>query len=188
MPVTPWRTAHPRQPNSPAQAPTIHAAWPIFSSATLIFSRSSRTRWRPACVAHVAPFEGAKLSYNLALFHSNLDNDIAFINSVTQGRAFFANIGQTRRQGVDVGAQLKTDRWLAYVAYYICQRHVPERLRRSIWQQSGSGCQGQHHHSTRQPVARHPREPGQIWCLLQGDGQMDCRCLGHLRKQRFPVR
>ena len=64
-----------------------------------------------------APFDGANLSYNLALFHSNLDNDIAFINSVTQGRAFFANIGQTRRQGVDVGAQLKTDRWLAYVAY-----------------------------------------------------------------------
>ena len=64
-----------------------------------------------------APFEGANLSYNLALFHTNLDNDIAFINSVTQGRAFFANIGQTRRQGVDVSAQLKTDRWLAYVAY-----------------------------------------------------------------------
>ena len=64
-----------------------------------------------------APFDGADLSYNLALFRSNLDNDIAFINSVTQGRAFFANIGQTRRQGVDAGVQLKTDRWLAYIAY-----------------------------------------------------------------------
>ena len=64
-----------------------------------------------------APFDGAKLSYNLALFRSNLDNDIAFINSATQGRAFFANIGETRRQGIDVGAQLKTDRWLAYIAY-----------------------------------------------------------------------
>ncbi len=64
-----------------------------------------------------APFDGARLSYNLGLFRSNLDNDIAFINSVTQGRAFFANIGQTRRQGVDAGVQLKTDRWLAYIAY-----------------------------------------------------------------------
>jgi iron complex outermembrane receptor protein len=64
-----------------------------------------------------APAEGAKFSYNLGLFNSNLDNDIAFINSVTQGRAFFANIGQTRRQGVDVGMQLKTDRWLAYMDY-----------------------------------------------------------------------
>jgi iron complex outermembrane recepter protein len=65
----------------------------------------------------VAPFGGAKLSYNLALYRSNLDNDIAFINSDTQGRAYFANVGQTRRQGVDVGVQLKTDRWQAYIAY-----------------------------------------------------------------------
>lgn len=64
-----------------------------------------------------APFDGANLGYSLALFRSDLDDDIAFINSVTQGRAFFANIGQTRRQGIDAGLQLKTDRWLAYVAY-----------------------------------------------------------------------
>jgi iron complex outermembrane recepter protein len=63
------------------------------------------------------PFGGASLSYNLALFRSTLDNDIAFINSVTQGRAFFANIGETRRQGIDAGLQLKTDRWLAYINY-----------------------------------------------------------------------
>jgi len=63
------------------------------------------------------PFDGAKLNYNLGLFHTDLNNDIAFINSVTTGRAFFANIGETRRQGVDVGLQLKTDRWLAYIAY-----------------------------------------------------------------------
>jgi iron complex outermembrane recepter protein len=64
-----------------------------------------------------APFEGANITYNLGLFHTDLNNDIAFINSVTTGRAYFANVGDTRRQGVDVGLQLKTDRWLAYVAY-----------------------------------------------------------------------
>jgi outer membrane receptor protein involved in Fe transport len=64
-----------------------------------------------------APFDGANLAYNVALFRSNLDNDIAFINSVTAGRAFFANVGQTRRQGVDVGLQFKTDRWRAYIQY-----------------------------------------------------------------------
>jgi iron complex outermembrane receptor protein len=64
-----------------------------------------------------APFDGARLSYNIGLFHSILDDDIVFINSVTQGRAFFANVGQTRRQGVDTGLELKTDRWLAYIAY-----------------------------------------------------------------------
>jgi outer membrane receptor protein involved in Fe transport len=65
----------------------------------------------------VTPFDGAHLSYDLGLFHSNLDNDIAFINSVTQGRAYFANIGETRRQGVDASLQLKTDRWSAFIAY-----------------------------------------------------------------------
>jgi outer membrane receptor protein involved in Fe transport len=63
------------------------------------------------------PFDGANLSYNVALFRSNLNNDIAFINSVTTGRAFFANVGQTRRQGVDAGVQFKNNRWLAYIEY-----------------------------------------------------------------------
>jgi outer membrane receptor protein involved in Fe transport len=63
------------------------------------------------------PFDGANLSYNVALFRSNLNNDIAFINSVTTGRAFFANVGQTRRQGVDAGLRFTNDRWLAYIAY-----------------------------------------------------------------------
>ena len=64
-----------------------------------------------------APLGADNLSYNIAFFRSNLNNDIAFINSVTTGRAFFANVGQTRRQGVDVGLQFKNDRWLAYVEY-----------------------------------------------------------------------
>jgi outer membrane receptor protein involved in Fe transport len=63
------------------------------------------------------PFTGAKLSYNLGLFRSTLDDDIAFVNSVTQGRAYFTNIGETRRQGADLGVQLKTARWNAYIAY-----------------------------------------------------------------------
>src|ERR1019366_1516114 len=60
---------------------------------------------------------GANLSYDLALFHTDLDDDIAFINSVTLGRAYFTNIGQTRRRGIDAGLQLKTDHWLAYISY-----------------------------------------------------------------------
>lgn len=59
----------------------------------------------------------ATLSYNLALFRSTLDEDIAFINSPTLGRAFFANIGQTRRQGIDFGLRFKTGRWLAFLDY-----------------------------------------------------------------------
>lgn len=59
----------------------------------------------------------AQLRYDLALFHSDLDDDIAFVNSVTQGRAYFANIGRTQRQGLDANLQFENGPWSAYAAY-----------------------------------------------------------------------
>jgi iron complex outermembrane receptor protein len=58
-----------------------------------------------------------RLSYDLSVYRSDLDDDIAFVNSVTLNRAFFTNVGQTRRQGVDASIQYKVQRWSAYVAY-----------------------------------------------------------------------
>jgi iron complex outermembrane receptor protein len=58
-----------------------------------------------------------RLSYNLGLYRSNLDDDILFVNSVTLNRAFFTNVGQTRRQGVDASIQYKAPRWSAFLAY-----------------------------------------------------------------------
>ena len=58
-----------------------------------------------------------RLNYNLGLYRSNLDDDIIFVNSVTLNRAFFTNVGQTRRQGVDAGLEYKTPRWSAYAAF-----------------------------------------------------------------------
>lgn len=73
--------------------------------------------WETGVRGTTTPFPGAKLSYNIGLFRSTLDDDIAFVNSVTQGRAYFTNVGETRRQGIDLGLQLKTKRWDAYIAY-----------------------------------------------------------------------
>jgi outer membrane receptor protein involved in Fe transport len=64
-----------------------------------------------------ALYDGAKLGYDVDYFHSNLDDDIAFINSPTLNRAFFANVGHTQRQGVDASLQFTTARWLAYLSY-----------------------------------------------------------------------
>ena len=58
-----------------------------------------------------------RLRYNLGFYRSNLDDDIVFVNSVTLNRAYFTNVGQTRRQGVDASLQYKTPRWTAYLAY-----------------------------------------------------------------------
>ena len=58
-----------------------------------------------------------RLSYDLGFYRSNLDDDILFVNSVTLNRAFFTNVGQTRRQGVDASIQYHAPRWSAYLAY-----------------------------------------------------------------------
>jgi outer membrane receptor protein involved in Fe transport len=62
-------------------------------------------------------FDGATLHYDLGLFHSNLDDDIQFVNSPILGRAYFENVGQTRRQGVDASLRLTTSRWLGWLGY-----------------------------------------------------------------------
>jgi iron complex outermembrane receptor protein len=66
---------------------------------------------------HVNLGDAARLGYDIGLFHTDSDDDIIFINSVTLNRAFFANVGQTRRQGFSARADLKFNRVTAYVGY-----------------------------------------------------------------------
>ncbi|MEA2772660.1 MAG: iron complex outerrane recepter protein [Acetobacteraceae bacterium] len=61
--------------------------------------------------------DSGRLSYNLGFYRSDLNDDIVFVNSVTLNRAFFTNVGQTRRQGIDASVQYKAARWSAYLAY-----------------------------------------------------------------------
>jgi len=63
------------------------------------------------------PFGGASLTASLAYFHTTLDNDIIFVTSPIQGRAFFQNVASTLRQGVDIDLQLKTERLIAWLGY-----------------------------------------------------------------------
>jgi iron complex outermembrane receptor protein len=54
------------------------------------------------------------LSWNLSVFRTNLHDDIYGIaTSVSSG--YFANIGATRRQGVEAGLKYRSGPWLAYV-------------------------------------------------------------------------
>ena len=45
----------------------------------------------------------SKLEWNIGLFRTNSDDDILFVSSETVGRAFFRNVGTTRRQGIETG-------------------------------------------------------------------------------------
>ena len=66
---------------------------------------------------HTNLADGLRLGYDLSLFHTDSDDDIQFINSVRLNRAYFANVGETRRQGFSARADIKSDRVTAYVAY-----------------------------------------------------------------------
>lgn len=64
-----------------------------------------------------APYENARLNWNLSAFHTNLDDDIIFVQSVILGSGFFQNVGATRRQGIDAGVRLTSGRWSAWIDY-----------------------------------------------------------------------
>ncbi len=61
--------------------------------------------------------EDGTLTYAVGFFHSDLDDDIVFVDSPIQGRAYFQNVGATRRQGVDASIRFATSRWQAWVGY-----------------------------------------------------------------------
>jgi len=67
--------------------------------------------------ARFQPSEDMAVIADIAYFHATLNNDILFVNSPVQGRAFFQNVGTTLRQGVDLSLKFKTDRLLAWLAY-----------------------------------------------------------------------
>jgi len=67
--------------------------------------------------AEAHPFAAARLSSDLALFRTTLGDDILFVNSPIQGRAFFQNVDTTLRHGVDLDLKLETERLLAWIAY-----------------------------------------------------------------------
>jgi iron complex outermembrane receptor protein len=124
--ITPWLTAYAGYAEA-NRAPTpaeLSCASPADSCSLANFFVGDPDLKQVVAHTIEAGFRGAtgigedgRLSYNVGLYRSNLDDDIVFVNSVTLNRAFFTNIGQTRRQGLDAGIQYKTQRWSAYFAY-----------------------------------------------------------------------
>ncbi len=59
----------------------------------------------------------ARIQWNANIFRTDNTNDIIEIASLTVGRGYFQNGGNTRRQGVETGISYQTDRWRAYTDY-----------------------------------------------------------------------
>ncbi|HEX2592299.1 MAG TPA: TonB-dependent receptor [Rhizomicrobium sp.] len=58
-----------------------------------------------------------KLTWQAALYRTNVRNDIIFVSSPTLGRAYFQNVAATRRQGFEAAANYETHDFTASLAY-----------------------------------------------------------------------
>lgn len=65
--------------------------------------------------ANVAPFAGIR--WQLAVFRTDLQNDIQFVASPIVGRGFFENVGGTRRQGAEFGLNAAAEFWSLSLDY-----------------------------------------------------------------------
>ena len=63
------------------------------------------------------PLRDGRLDWKVGAYRTGVSDDIIHLASNIQGRAFFANVPATRRQGVEAGATYQTPRWMAYANY-----------------------------------------------------------------------
>jgi iron complex outermembrane receptor protein len=61
--------------------------------------------------------DGLQLDWHAGLFRTDSDDDIQFVASSILGRAFFENIGATRRQGADASADIRYGQLSAALDY-----------------------------------------------------------------------
>jgi outer membrane receptor protein involved in Fe transport len=63
------------------------------------------------------PHEATTLYWHLGLFQTETEDDIMFTSSPIIGRAFFQNVGATRRRGIEAGVSVKGPRFSAFFDY-----------------------------------------------------------------------
>lgn len=60
---------------------------------------------------------GLFLTWHAGVYRTDVDDDIQMVASTTAGRAYFTNVGRTRRQGAELGLSAETDWFEAYADY-----------------------------------------------------------------------
>ena len=63
------------------------------------------------------PLGDGRIDWKVGAYRTNVSDDIIHLASNIQGRAFFANVPATRRQGLEAGATYQAPRWMAYASY-----------------------------------------------------------------------
>ena len=55
--------------------------------------------------------------WSFGLFRATNENDIIQIADSQQGRGYFANAGETLRQGIEASVTYRAQRWMTYATY-----------------------------------------------------------------------
>ncbi len=76
------------------------------------FKGSNAIAWAPA---------PGRLDWSASFYRTENQDDIYSVPSLVTGFGYYANAGDTLRQGVDIGATYTTDKWDAYVNYSYIQ-------------------------------------------------------------------
>jgi iron complex outermembrane receptor protein len=63
------------------------------------------------------PLGDGRIDWKLGAYRTGVSDDIIHLASNIQGRAFFANVPATRRQGLEAGATWQSPRWMLYANY-----------------------------------------------------------------------
>ncbi|HWF00574.1 MAG TPA: TonB-dependent receptor [Caulobacteraceae bacterium] len=73
--------------------------------------------WEAGLRGESAVRADVRLRWSADLYRTTTSDDIAFVNTSVLGRAYFANIGRTRRQGLDLQISAEAPHWRAFVAW-----------------------------------------------------------------------
>ncbi|MFI4934028.1 MAG: TonB-dependent receptor [Caulobacterales bacterium] len=97
-------------PGAPCSLTNFFVADPTLKQVVATtFEGGLRGRWTPRA--------SVTFSWKLAAFRTDSADDIQLVASPVLGRAFFRNIGATRRQGVDASLEVQGPRLSAYLTY-----------------------------------------------------------------------
>lgn len=74
-----------------------------------------------------------QVRWRAGVYRTDVRRDIQFVTSGTSGRGYFTNVGDTRRQGVELGLDLKTRQIMAFCRIRLCPDHLPDGICAQCW-------------------------------------------------------
>ena len=168
-------TARRRRSSSAAPIPTTPASSTTFSSPTRISIRSSDRHFRLASAARSPWPNTASCNGRRALFRTTLANDILPLQSPANGFGYYANVGTTLRQGAELSAQWRNDRWSVYANYtYIDAVYLTTFLEPSPFNPAAN-ANGLIPITNGTPIAGIPTQDAEGRLRLRRDRQMEGR-------------